>query len=159
MRGVVLRFGFLLALMFLFSVVVFPFGVFAVSEDDVELAIAKAMDRIGVCYQAVADADEAGANITGLLAVLNEAGGLLSRANLAYKEKNFTRAHYFAVKSQEKLDGFVVEADGLKETALQMRYWDFMVNFVGSIVGTVVVVCGGFVVWFLLKKKYAEAGR
>jgi len=135
-----------------------PFCVFAIDETDVRSAIATAEERIVVCYRAVADADKAGANTTALLAALNEAGELLSRANLAYKE-NLTRARLFALRSQEKLSGVVVEADDQKEAAMQERYWDFMVNVVGSIVGTVVVVCGGFVVWFFLKRKYGKAGR
>ena len=46
----------------------------------------------------------------------------------------------------------------MRDTASQERFWDFMVNVVGSLVGTVVVICGGFVVWRVLKKRYAEAG-
>jgi hypothetical protein len=135
-----------------------PFCAFAIDETDVGSSIAAAEENIVVCYRAVADADEAGANTSALLAALNEAGELLSRANLAYKE-NLTRAHLFALRSQEKLSGVVVEADDLKEAAMQERYWDFMVNVVGSIVGATTVICGGFVVWFFLKRRYEKAGR
>lgn len=57
------------------------------------------------------------------------------------------------------MSGVVVEADDLKEAAMQERYWDFMVNVVGSIVGATAVICGGFVVWFFLKRKYGKARR
>ena len=147
---------FLVALVLTFSVADTPFCAFAVDEADAGAAIAVAEDRIVVCYRAVADADEAGANVTDLLLTINEAGDLLSRAKLAYKMGDFDSAVDFAVQNQEKLDGFVVKADALKETAVQKGYWDFMVNVVGSMVGAVVVVCGGFVVWFLLKRKYAK---
>lgn len=131
---------------------------FAVDETDVRSAILAAEERIAVCYRAVADAEKAGANTTALLAVLNEAGELLSRANLACKE-NLTRARLFALLSQEKLSGVAAQADDLKEDAMQERYWDFMVNVVGSIVGAIVVICGGFVLWSFLKGKYGKAGR
>ena len=140
--------------MLTFSVADTPFCAFAVDEADAGAAIAVAEDRIVVCYRAVADADEAGANVTGLLLTTNEAGDLLSRAKLAYKMGDFDSAVGFAVQSQEMLEGVDVEAGVLRENALQQGYWDFMIYVVGSIVGAVVVVCGGFVVWFLLKRRY-----
>lgn len=57
-----------------------------------------------------------------------------------------------------KLNGIVVEANALKESAIQVHYLDFMINVVGSIVGSVAVVCGGVVVWVLLKRKYEKTG-
>ena len=149
----------LAALMLMLSVANVPFCASAVDETDVRSSIAAAEERIVVCYRAVADADEAGATTTVLLAALNEAGELLSRANLAYKMGDFNSTLDFANQSQERLNGFVADADALREVALWQRYWDFMVYVVGSIVGTVVVVCGGFVVWFLLKRRYEKAGR
>jgi len=149
----------LAALMLMLSTANVPFCAFAVDETDVRSSIAAAEENIVVCYRAIADADEAGANTTALLAVLNEAGELFSRANLAYKMGDFDSALDSANQSQERLNGFVADADALREAAVQQRYWDFMVFVVGSIVGTVVVVCGGFVVWFLLKRRYKKAGR
>jgi len=143
------------------------FGVFAEtvdyeivsSESDARLAIANAEERIVVCYKAVAAADDAGANVTALLGVLNEAGELLSRAKLAYKVGDFDSAVSFALLSQEKVNDFVDEANALREATLRERYWDFMVNFVGSLVGAVAVVVGGFVVWRLMKRREEAKGR
>jgi len=149
---------FLLVLMLTFSAVASGFFVFAVDETDAGSAIVAAEERVVVCYRSVADADEAGANTAALLAVLSEAGELLSRADLAYKMGDFDSAVNFSVQSREMLSGFVVEADVLRRTAMEQRYRDFMVNVVGSVVGTVVVVCGGFVVWFLLTRKYGKTG-
>jgi len=146
---------FLAALVLTFSVANAPFCAFAVDEADARSAIAAAEEKIVVCYRAVAGADEAGADTSALLAVLNEAGGLLSNASL-YRMKNCSLAFDFAVQSQEKLNGLEAEAGVLRENAMQQGHWDFMVNVVGSIVGAVVVVCGGFVVWFLLKRKYEK---
>ena len=149
---------FLAALLLMFSAVGSVFFVFAVDEADATSAIVVAEERVVVCYRSVADADEVGADTAALLAVLSEAGELLSRADLAYKMGDFGSAVNFSVQSREMLSGFVVEADVLRRTAMEQRYRDFMVNVVGSVVGTVVVVCGGFVVWFLLARKYGKTG-
>jgi len=149
----------LAALILMLSVANALFCAFAVDETDVRSSIAATEENIVVCYRAIADADEAGATTTALLAALNEAGELLSRADLAYKMGDFDSALDFANQSQERLNGFVAQAVVLRETAVQQRYWDFMVYVVGSIVGTVVVVVGGFAVWFFLKRRYEKAGR
>jgi hypothetical protein len=158
MRDIMYKLAFLAALTLMFSVAGGIFWVFAVDETDARSAVAAAEERIVVCYQAVADADGVGANVTVLLFVLNEAGELFSKAALAYEMGNFGSALDFALLSQKRLSGFVGEADVLREDAMQQSYWDFLVNVVGSIVGSVVVVCGGFVVWFFLKRKYEKAG-
>lgn len=158
MRNIRYKLAFLAALTLMFSVASDIFWAFAIDETDAKSAIAAVEERISVCYQAIADADRAGANVTVLLDVLNEAGMLLSRADLAYKMEDFDSALDFALMSQERLNGFVAEADLLRKTAIQQSYWDFMVNVVGSIVGTVIVICGGFVVWFFLKRRYETAG-
>lgn len=155
MRNIRCWLVFLVALMLAFSAVSAPFCVFAVDEADAGSAIAVAEERIVVCYRAVAGADEAGADTSALLAVLNEAGLLLSKANL-YRMKNSSLAFDFAVQSQEKLNGLEAEAGVLRENAMQEGHLDFMVYVVGSVVGAIVVVCGGFVVWFLLKRKYEK---
>lgn len=90
----------LAALMLVLSTANAPFCAFAVDETDVRSSIAAAEERIVVCYRAVADADEAGANTSALLAALNEAGELLSRANLAYKE-NLTRARFLPFSAKK----------------------------------------------------------
>lgn len=143
---------FLVVFVLVFAV---PFCVFAVGERDAaEAAIGDAEGVIVECYGAVVEAEGAGANVTDLLAALNEAGWLLSRAHLAYETGNFSLAVSFAEQSRARLDGFVGGAEVLKKSAAETGYWDFMVNVVGSAVGAVAVVVGGFAVWNFLKRKY-----
>lgn len=130
-----------------------------VSEAEAKSAIKAADNDVLVCYSAVADASKAGANVTALLITLNEAGGLLSKAKLAYNNSNFTSAFNFAVQSQDKLKGFVGEAEGLRESAMQANYEDFMFNVVGSGVGAVAVLVGGYIVWVILKRREKPRGR
>jgi len=135
------------------------FYVFGATESEAVGAVAAAGEKIVLCYDAVAEADAAGANVTALLARLGEAGELFSNAELAVGVGDFDSAVDLAGQSQIKLDGFAVEAEALTEEAIQEKYFDFL--FVaGSGVGAVGVVCGGFVAWRLMKRReeVKEAG-
>ncbi|MCJ7560410.1 hypothetical protein MUO79_07300 [Candidatus Bathyarchaeota archaeon] len=144
---------FFLTIMLLFSVIVVPSLVVS-EQTDAAAAITSAKEQVVACYQAAKDAEGAGANITSLTATLNDAGALLSRAELAYSSNDFGTARDLAVQSRERLDNFVSEANALKETAIQQGNQDFMINVVGSAVGAIAVVVGGFAVWNFLKRKY-----
>jgi hypothetical protein len=163
LRGFLLAICAVLSVFLLFGVVsgVFVEGgwdVSASTELEAGAVITEAEEKIVICYRAVADADKVGANITGLLVVLNNAGDLLSRAKLAYKLGDYDDTVSLAVQGQEQLSSFVEEADVLRGAAIQKHYWDFLVNVVGPIMGTVAVVCGGFVVWVVSKRRYSQAG-
>jgi len=119
--------------------------------DDAESAVVSA-------YQAVLKADEVGANVSGLLFQLNEAGELLTRAHVAYGLADFDSALELADLCQERLIGFVADADAVTEAAVRERSFDFLVNVIGSIVGSVGVVCGGLFVWFYLDRRYGKTG-
>lgn len=124
------------------------------SESDATTAVSEAQQRISVCYGAATDAAKAGANVTGLLSTLNDAGGSLSKAELALGQGDFNSAYGLAVESEGKLNGFEDAALGLKNSAVSAGNFDFEVNVVGSSVGAVAVVVLGFVVWRLLRKRY-----
>lgn len=120
----------------------------------VSTAISSAQTTILDCYNAARVAEAAGANITVLIGTLNEAGSLLSQAELAYATNDFDTAYDLAAQSQNTLSGFVAEANALRATALQQQNREFLVNVVGSVIGTFVVIATGFAAWLLLKKKY-----
>ena len=122
-------------------------------------ALASAKARIATCYRAAEEAENAGANITALVAVLNDAGLLLSRAEYAYSISNFDAAQDLAAQSQSLLSNFVAEATVLKETAVAQRTQDFLINIVGSTAGTFAVLGVGGALWVALKRreKAAEA--
>jgi len=132
--------------------------VFASAETDAHLAIVVAQNKVGDCYQAALAAENSGANISSLLNTLNEAGMLLSKANLAYNAGDFSSAYNLASQSQEELNGFVAGANVLKDDAAQARYLSFMLNVVGSIGGTAIVIVGGLVLWILLNRRYEKNG-
>jgi len=147
----------LLALALSFHVLGGSFRVSAATEADAKSAITTAEEAIVENYHAVADAEKAGANVTNLLITLNDAGMLLSKANLEYSQGDFDSAFNLANESRDNLDGLVEDANVLRDAALQAGFWDFMINVVESIVGAISIVVGGFAVWFYLKKKYGVA--
>jgi len=128
----------------------------AVDEGQARSAMVEADQTVKDCYLAVAAADKAGGNVSGRLSVLQDAGMLLSRANLAFEKGDFDSAYSLAVQSKASLDGFVAEANSVKDAAEQSGFVDFMINIVGSSAGTVAVVVGGFAVWFWLNRRYGK---
>ena len=127
-------------------------------QTDAAAAIASAKEQILICYQAAKEAEGAGANITALVAVLNDAGTLLSRAEFTYSTSDFHTARDLAVQSQNTLDNFFSEANTLKETAAQQRNQDFLINVIGSIIGAFAVLGAGIAAWIFLKRKYETVG-
>jgi hypothetical protein len=123
------------------------------SEGEARATVEAAESEVLSCYNAAFEAEKTGANVSALLNALNEAGWLLSKAKLAYSQGDFDSAFAYANECSLRLDGFLEQAENLKLDAEQAGYWDFMVNFVGSAVGAVCVVVGGFAIWASLKKR------
>jgi hypothetical protein len=123
------------------------------SSQEAESTIQSAEDAVLDCYEAVFEAEKAGANVSSLLQVLNEAGWLLSRARVAYNNGDFNLAYDYATNCTKMLDGLADKADSLKLEAEDARRMDFLVNYVGSSVGTVAIVVGGYAFWVFLKRR------
>jgi hypothetical protein len=121
-------------------------------QSNASTAVSSANNRLLDCYSAVKEAEAAGANISALAATFNEAGSLLSQAELAYAANDFSVALNLATQSQNKLNNFIEEANTLRETAVQQQNSDLMINVVGSTVGTLAVIIAGFAAWHFLKK-------
>jgi len=144
----------------LFLLLVLPLVGFVVvgycsSEADARAAVAQASLRVSACYSVAADAAKAGANVTGLLVTLDDAGGLLSKAELALAKGEFDSASTLAHLSEERLVGFEDGAVSLKDSAVRAGFLDFAFGVVGSAVGSVLVVVVGVGVWFWLKRRSA----
>jgi hypothetical protein len=151
----------LVVLVMSFSVLSMPSAVLAeTTQAEAQSAIAAAQKELIVCYQAVTNASDAGGNVTSLLLVLDQAGSNLSLANLAYKNGDNATAQTYANQSLNLLlqNNVTTRADALQNSASQARFWSFMINVVGSSIGAVAVVIGGFIVWTFLKHKYSPAG-
>lgn len=124
------------------------------SEADATVVISSAQNTLVNCYDAAKQAEAAGANITVLMGPLNEAASLLSQAEYAYSISDFDTAVNFATQSQSSLSNVIEDANALQVTASQQQYQDFLINVVGSILGTFAVIVAGFAAWIFLKKRH-----
>ena len=161
MRGRILRTTSLKLLVSAAAVMLLLIAVFGSpvsAQGDAAAAISSAKSTVLSCYNAAKDAETAGANITTLTVTLNDAGSLLSRAELAYSTGDFAAATSFAVQSQNKLSNFVGKANSLRQAAVQRESRDFLVNVVGSVAGAFAVVGVGVGTWVFLKKRSGLAG-
>jgi hypothetical protein len=140
----------------MFSLASFAVVGYCSSETDARSAFAEASQRVNTCYSAAADAAKAGANVTGLLVTLEDAGMLLSKAELALVKGEFDSASTLAHLCEERLVGFEDGAAGLRDSAVRAGFLDFAFGVVGSAVGSVLVVVVGVVVWFWLKRRSAR---
>ena len=130
---------------------------FAVGEVEASEAVRAARSAIVSGYAVLTDAEKAGANVTGLLFVLNNASDLLSRADLAFEKGDYEAAFSFASMSQQTLNGFNQRMSILKDNASQIGFLDYFF-YGGYILGAVLVVLGSYAIWIFLKDKYGERG-
>jgi hypothetical protein len=123
-----------------------------------QTTISSAQNTIQNCYKAAKEAEAAGANITVLTNTLNEAGVLLSKAELYYSQGDFAAANNYAAQCQNKLNNFISQAENLKQTARQHENRNFLINVVGSIAGAFAILGAGLAAWVILKRKYEKVG-
>jgi len=130
-----------------------------IAEVDAKYSIVAAQGELTLCYQAVANASNTGANVTGLIYILDQAAANLSMADLAFGVGDFNSSKSYATQSLNLLvqNDVVSQADALKNEASQAAFWGFMINIVGSLVGAVAVLVVGFVLWVKLGKRYGKA--
>lgn len=125
----------------------------AATAIDAQSALADASQKIAICYEAVANANDAGANVSDLLGALNNAGDLLSMAQLDFAHGDFNSSYALALQSQQALQGVNAQAVNLQNSAGHAAQTDFMVNIAGSLVAAFVVLAGSFVLWTRLEKR------
>ena len=131
----------------------------AASESDAQATIAEASQRIITCYGAVENAAKAGGNVSSLLSVLNDAGNLRDRAEVALASGNFDLANVTALQSVQLLAGFEDGAVRLQNSAKRAGYVGFMVFEVGSFVGAGAVLASSFGVWSWLKWRQKKRAK
>ncbi|MBS7616990.1 hypothetical protein KEJ45_07320 [Candidatus Bathyarchaeota archaeon] len=127
--------------------------VFGSQSEEAEARIKEAENMVLDCYGAVVEAEKASANVSDMLTTLNNASWSLALAKHAYAIGEYDSALEYANQTLRTLQGFIGEAKNLQENAEKTRYFDFMINFVGSAVGAVAIVAGGYVSWFFIKKR------
>jgi len=145
-------FVFFSALFLLVFIGCFPSFVHA-DQSSASSELASANNNLVQCLNAAKAAEQAGANITALTGTLDEAGSTYSQAELAYSVGNFPDAYTLALHSQNELSNFISTANSLQNAALQKQNTDFLLNFVGPIIGAVAVIVGSVAIWISLNRR------
>jgi hypothetical protein len=115
-------------------------------------AISSAQDTFKGCYDAIKQAQAAGANVNSLMTTLNEAAGLLAKAQLAEASGDYSSANNYAVQSQNQLNGFISQADSLKENAMSNSNQNLIIA-IFSIIISVAILCAGIALFVVLNRK------
>jgi hypothetical protein len=129
--------------------------ILAFAQGDAAGAISSARQQLITCYDLARQAEAAGANISSLTSVLNDAGDLLSQSELAYLQGDLDGAQSVAFQCSQRLSNFVSQANELRDAAVRQRSWDYWVDIEVSVVGIFFVIVAGFVVWLFLKKRFS----
>ena len=131
-----------------------PLGL-AVGAEEASVAVADADTALRGAFRAVLDAESAGANVSGLMGRLNEAGVALTGARVALAAGNYSDAVGGAGECKGLADIVVLEAGVLKnDAAAQASLW--WVTVLLSVVGSVVFVVTLFLVWRRFKRYYSD---
>jgi len=151
----VLRLPCVLVVVFVFAAFVFVSPVLAGSDQEAASSVLSAAeDAILGAYDAFTEAEQAGANVSGLLVRLNEAAGLLAEARMAFEDGNFDEATNFAGLSSEFTREAESEAGRLEVEASYVRFnrsWWFSV---GSVLGVLFVLIASFFSYRYFKRRY-----
>jgi len=154
-RGIGLRFwvGVLVFVIVVWFVLSVP-RAFAAGSGEADLAVSDADDALRGAFVHVFDAEGAGANVSGLMGRLNEAGDALASARAALEMENYSDAVSRAGVCKSLVSGVVGDADALKTDALATKSsWWITMSF--SVVGSVVFVVVLFLVWRWVRRFYA----
>ena len=134
---------------------VFVSEAFAVDGEDVAVsAIDRAEVAVVSAYEAVSEAEQAGADVSSLLARLNDAGENLAEAHMLYGLGDFDGAVDSADLSSEIGEEVRGSAEELKIKAYGSWVRSLWIRITGSIVGVIVVIFGTFIAWRVFKRRY-----
>jgi hypothetical protein len=100
------------------------------------------------------DAERAGANVSGLILRLNEAGGILAEAEIALRNGNSSEAASKASQCIGIAESVKGDADVLKVSALEKAQTVFWTSLTFSVVGIAVFVVVLMLVWRWFKRGY-----
>jgi len=128
--------------------------VLAVDEVEAYHLIEVADRSVSSAFEAVLDAEGAGANVSALIEALNEAVGSLVEAKVFFKNGDFGKVGEVAGRSAEVADVVKDEALVLKTEALSHRDFVFKISVIGSAIGVPAFLFCMFFLWRWFKGYY-----
>ena len=124
----------------------------ATSENEVSSKIGEADNAVREAFKTVLEAEKAGANVSGLVAMLHEAGVFLSEAEMAYRNGDLDKAVNETAKCLTIAKGVLGDASSLKSSALADAESRRAQTIMSSLVGGVGFVCALILVWVWFKR-------
>jgi len=129
---------------------------FAADRIDAETALVGTENALASAYEAVAEVERAGANVSELLVKLEIAGNLLAQAYNAFRLGDYEDAYLYAINASNTVGGVVSEASSLKlknENAYSERLF---LTVAMSSAGLSVLFVLSLFGWRFLKNKYVD---
>lgn len=124
--------------------------------DEVLLAINEADGKLRVAFEGVFEAEKAGANVSGLIGKLNEAGRILAEAESAYRVGDFSEAMALARECSVLAEDILSQASSLRERAVANAERVFWRNLTISIFGAAAFLVVLFFAWGWFKRAYVK---
>ncbi len=124
--------------------------------DEFSLRVDEADDALQKAFTRVLEAENGGANVSDLVAELNDAGGLLAKARVSYLNGNLSEAAGEAELAFSMAKTIEADAASLRGFALadgQGALWQALMF---STVGAAVFLVVSFLVWRWFKRVYAR---
>ena len=135
----------------------FSHGVFVVrGADEASSSVGEADVAVRRAFDATLDAERAGANVSGLILRLNEAGDALREAENALRDGNSIEAAGKAGQCIGIAESVKGDADVLKASALDRAQTVFWASLTFSVVGIAVFVVVLALVWRWFKRGYVR---
>lgn len=148
---------FVLLVLLVLSVPFFSSEAFEVHGEEVVTSdIESAEDAMISAYEAVSDAEHAGANASGLLARLNVAGEYLANAHIWYCLGDFDSATRFANLCYDVAEEVRNEAYELENETYGLRVTSLVVRTTGSMIAVIIIVFLSFFGWRVFKRRYQK---
>ena len=144
---------FLVVAFLLFFIVFIP-SVFGLTQDEVADDIFEAESVLNSTYEMVLDVENVGANISVLVGKLNLCSDYLSQGIVAYNEGSYDDSSYLVGMCTRLAEDVQSEAFVLKEDAEDLQFANLLSSSVGSLVGVIVVIIFGFLIWRIFKFYY-----
>ena len=108
-------------------------------------------------FNAVLEAEKAGANVTALLAQLNDAAGILAQAENSYRTGDSNTAAAQADSVLPIAQEVTTSAQDAKQTALVSSQNAFWSTIAFTVIGAFVFVLVLFLVWRWFKRSYINS--
>jgi len=122
--------------------------------DEATSGIEEADKVICKAFEAVLDAEGAGANVSSLIANLNEAGDLFVQAKIRYSQGDAGKAIELAGRASAIAEKVRVDAVELKGWASEDKRMVFQLTFACSLAGVLAFLIALVLVWGRFKRFY-----